>query len=312
MSHSPRPHPPPSPSSSSSSSSSVAPSRLSFEFFPPRSDAQSRRFWRTFGALETLAPDHVSLTWGALGSDSAPSLELLEQLVPDTDIPVVAHLSCIGQTREQLRATLDRLEAIGVERVLALRGDAPDGATLDAGSFRHADELVSLLAEERPHLAVSVAAYPETHPDATSADSDLRWLRHKLERGAGRAYTQFFFEPATFLRWRDRAGAAGIEQPLVPGILPVHDIDKVQAFAGKCGSSVPPGLVERFERIGDAGGRESLAVETCVELCRALEREGVDEFHLYTLNRARLSREIAVELLGREGEKAVVTRSAAA
>lgn len=313
MNHSPHPHSPAMSSSSSSShSASPRPSpRLSFEFFPPRSAAQSRRFWRTFGALEAFVPDHVSLTWGALGSDSTPSLALLEQLVPNTDIPVVAHLSCIGQTREELCVTLDRLEAIGVERVLALRGDIPDGATLDGDCFRHADELVALLAEERPHLAVSVAAYPETHPDAASADSDLHWLRHKLERGAERAYTQFFFEPETFLRWRDRARAAGIEQPLIPGILPVHDMDKVQAFAAKCGSAVPPGLIERFERVSDPEGRERLAVEACIALCRALEREGVDEFHLYTLNRATLSRAIAAELLGTAGAGGDDSRSAA-
>ena len=277
------------------------PSRLSFEFFPPRSEAQSRRFWRTFGALESLGPDHVSLTWGALGSDSTASLELLALLVRDTAVPVTAHLSCIGQTVEELRATLDELEGLGVRRILALRGDAPDDMTLRPGSCRHASDLVALLADERPHLDVGVAAYPETHPDARDPDDDLRRLRHKLERGAGRAYTQFFFEPEVFLRWRDRARAAGVEQPLVPGILPVHDIDKVRAFAGKCGASVPARLAARFERESDPDARRRLAVEECITLCRHLEREGVDEFHLYTLNQATLARPIAAELLGREG-----------
>ena len=288
-----------------------SPPRLSFEFFPPRSAAQSRRFWRTFGALEPLAPDHVSLTWGALGSDSAASLDLLALLMPETDIPVTAHLSCIGQTREDLRVTLDELEGLGVRRVLALRGDAPDGMTLPADSCRHASDLVALLAEERPHLEIAVAAYPETHPDARDADSDLHWLRHKLDGGAERAYTQFFFEPEVFLRWRDRARAAGIDKPLVPGILPVHDIDKVRAFAGKCGSSVPAALARRFDGVTDPVGRRERAVEESVELCRALGREGVDEFHLYTLNQSALARAIAVELLGRRDAPPDATAAAA-
>ena len=272
--------------------------RLSFEFFPPRGDAQSRRFWRTLGALEPLAPSYVSLTWGALGSDSGPSLETLALLDRDTDLDVAAHLSCIGQTAGELRATLDVLEGHGVSRIVALRGDVVDGATVAPTAFRHASELVRLIADERPHLDVGVAAYPETHPEAADLDTDLHWLAHKLGEGADRAITQFFFEPETFLRWRERARAAGVDAPLVPGILPVHDIDRVTGFAAKCGARVPDALVARFSAERDAGARHALAVEQCVELCRALEREGVDEFHLYTLNRSELAHPIAVELLG--------------
>lgn len=274
--------------------------RLSFEFFPPRSDAQSRRFWRTIGALESLAPSYVSLTWGALGSDSRASLETLELLARDTSLDVAAHLSCIGQSAPELRATLDELEGFGVRRIVALRGDVVDGADVAPRAFRHASELVELIATERPHLDVSVAAYPETHPESAGVDDDLHWLARKLERGAARAITQFFFEPETYLRWRDRARAAGIDKPLVPGILPVHDIDKVGEFAAKCGATVPRALLERFGAERDAAGREALAVEQCVNLCRTLAREGVDAFHLYTLNRSNLAHAVAVELLGTE------------
>ena len=134
-------------------------------------------------------------------------------------------------------------------------------------------------------------------------DTDLHWLAHKLGEGAARAITQFFFEPEAFLRWRDRARAAGIDAPLVPGILPVHDIERVTGFAAKCGARVPEALVARFSRERDAGARHALAVEQCVELCRALEREGVDAFHLYTLNRSELAHPIAVELLGADGAR---------
>ena len=281
------------------------PTRISFEFFPPRSAAQTRRFWRSFGALEPLAPAHVSLTWGALGADSGPSLELLEVLVRETDIPITAHLSCIGRTKGQLRATLDTLESFGVGHVLALRGDAPADVELGRDALRYASELVTLLAEERPHLEISVAGYPEAHPESRDAAADLHWLRHKLERGAARAVTQFFFEPEVYLRWRDRARASGIDKPLVPGILPVHDIDKVKGFAAKCGAAVPARLVERLARARDAESRRALAIEQCLELCRALEREGVDEFHLYTLNRAELAHAVAAELLGDGASRAV-------
>ena len=215
--------------------------RLSYEFFPPRSEAQSRRFWRTLGALEPLAPHYVSLTWGALGSDSGASLETLALLARDTTLDVAAHLSCVGQTRTELRATLDTLEGFGVGRIVALRGDVVDGRTVAPTACTHASDLVELIAAERPHLDVSVAAYPETHPEAASAEDDVRHLGHKLDAGADRAITQFFFEPDTYLRWRDRTRAAGITKPLVPGILPVHDIAKVQ-------------LVRREVRRGGAPG----------------------------------------------------------
>jgi len=280
------------------------PSLLSFEFFPPRSEAQSRRFWRTLGALEPLAPDYISLTWGALGSDSRASLETLALLARDTTLDVAAHLSCIGQTRTDLRTTLDTLESFGIRRIVALRGDVAAGNTLVPATCRHASDLVELIAAERPHLDVSVAAYPEVHPEARDEGTDLQWLERKLEAGAARAITQFFFEPGTYLRWRDRAVRTGIEKPLVPGILPIHDIDKVCSFATKCGAAVPDTLRERFDRRHDEASRRAMAIEHAVELCRALECEGVEAFHLYTLNQSTLAHPIACELMGIDGVRA--------
>ena len=268
--------------------------RLSFEFFPPRSERQSHRFWRTFGALETLEPDFVSVTWGAQGTDSDDSIALLEALVTESAVPVLAHLTCAGLVREQVQRLLDRLEGMGISRILALRGDDVSSAD-KPGALRHASDLVSIVAE-RGGFELSVAAYPETHPEARSAADDLHWLRHKARLGATRAITQFFFEPTAFLRLRDALQADDDALTLVPGILPVHDIDGVVSFAAKCGSRVPDRLRARFAGIEDAASRHHIAVDEATALCETLVREGVDELHLYTLNRAALSRDVALRL----------------
>lgn len=311
--------------------------RFSFEFFPPRDGAQSRRFWRCFDALEPLGPSHVSVTWGASGTDSEASLELLRRLTSESDVPITAHLCCAGQSRDQLRSTLDTLEGFGIQRVLALRGDAKsddakgdsaksggakDGQSTDvrAGDVgakghgahgnaqsagdgatvcRHASDLVTLIARERAHLEVSVAAYPDVHPEADSATVDLHWLKHKFDCGASRAVTQFFFDADVFLRLRDRIVGMGVDGSLVPGILPIHDINAVQRFASRCGTPVPASLIERFGQADDPASSRELAVEESVRLCQRLAQEGVRDFHLYTLNRADLSGAVVREMAGK-------------
>jgi len=268
--------------------------RLSFEFFPPKSERQRARFWRAFGALEHLTPDFVSVTWGAQGSDSEASVALLEELVAETSVPVLAHLTCAGQTRIEVLRTLDRLEQLGISRILALRGDdMPSYAS--PGTLRHATDLLEIIVE-RGGFQTSVSAYPEVHPEARSAADDLHWLRRKAELGATRAITQFFFEPEPFLRLRDALGDGAQKMALVPGILPVHDIDAVVSFAAKCGSRVPGWLRERFAGVDDAAIRRRIAVEQATALCEALVREGVEQLHLYTLNRAGLAGEVAQRL----------------
>ncbi len=268
---------------------------LSYEFFPPRSEAQQRRFWCTLGCVQTLNPAYISMTWGALGSKSQASLEILEHLVNDATVPVAAHLSCSGQTEAQMRSMIEKLETLGITRFLALRGDVPtdNGVTLS-----HASELVSLLAEDSAR-DISVAAYPEVHPESADAASDLQWLKHKLNAGAKRAITQFFFEADTFLRFRDKAVAAGITQTLVPGILPIHDIQKVADFSARCGATVSDHLYTRFAGASTNESRHAAAVEQCVDLCQRLRREGVSEFHLYTLNQSNLSYAVSTELMGK-------------
>lgn len=284
---------------------------ISYEFFPPRSEAQQRRFWQTLGCLQTLNPAYISMTWGALGSTSQASLEILEHLVKESTVPVTAHLSCSGQTEAQMSVMIDKLEALGITRFLALRGDNSatqadeTGTQSSSSNLAHASDLVRLLAKDSSR-DISVAAYPEVHPEAASADADLHWLKEKLDAGAERAITQFFFDPDTFLRFRDRAVATGISQDLVPGILPIHDIQKVADFSGKCGATVPENLYERFGKANTVESRRTIAVEHCVELCQQLQREGVDEFHLYTLNQAPLAYAVTQELMSQSinGESA--------
>lgn len=270
--------------------------KISFEFFPPRSDAQQRRFWSTLGCLQTLNPEYVSLTWGALGTSSQASVDLLEMLKTEAQVPVAAHLTCVGHTEQSIRETISKLEALGVSRYVALRGDQPDGKP-DAACLQHASELVEILAED-PSRDISVAAYPELHPESSSLADELHWLKHKLDKGAQRAITQFFFCADTFLKFRDEAVAAGITQELVPGLLPIHDIRKVQDFSAKCGAQVPDSLVSRFTSAKDKASAEECAVDHCVELIQKLHNEGVESFHLYTLNQSRLAYRVCTELAG--------------
>ncbi|MEE9320268.1 MAG: methylenetetrahydrofolate reductase [Granulosicoccus sp.] len=282
--------------------------RLSFEFFPPRSAAQQPRFWRTLGRLESLAPDFISVTWGALGTDSQASLEILGRLVKETDIPVAAHLTCAGMDTRQMHEALDKIEALGIRHIVALRGDdssivAGQRSTAAANpDLPDAAALVELIngrnGDGHAVTDISVAAYPETHPKAVGLKEDLAYLKRKLDAGGSRAITQFFFDAETFLRWRDKARAIGIEQPLVPGILPVHDIDKVIAFSQKCGASVPLSVAAPFQKAGSDAEHRSLAVAQSVELCQTLQREGVEDFHIYTLNQPDLGWQIGGTLLG--------------
>lgn len=277
---------------------------LSYEFFPPRSEAQQRRFWFTLGCLQTLNPAYISMTWGALGSTSQASLDILEHLVKDAAVPVAAHLSCSGQTEAQMRSMIEKLETLGITRFLALRGDVPTGNPGDDVTLAHASELVSLLAQDSTR-DISVAAYPEVHPESPDAASDLKWLKHKLDAGAKRGITQFFFEADTFLRFRDKAVATGITQTLVPGILPIHDIQKVADFSARCGATVSDRLMTQFSGATTAESRHAAAVEQCVDLCQRLRQEGVNEFHLYTLNQSSLSYAVSQELMGKSVESMV-------
>ncbi len=269
--------------------------RFSYEFFPPRTAMMERRLWRASGQLERLRPAFFSMTYGALGSAQQVSVDSAIAMHRESPIPLAAHLTCADATRAEVLAVARGFKAAGIDRIVALRGDAVDSS--DSGyAFASAAELVAAL-RQIDDFDISVAAYPESHPQAASPLEDLRHLQRKLDAGAARAITQYFFDAECFLRFRDRAVALGIEQPIVPGILPVHDIDKVIAFSRRCAATVPAQLAASFLALkGDPAASYRLALEQAVGLCQRLLDEGVEHLHFYTLNQADICLDISLAL----------------
>lgn len=265
---------------------------VSFEFFPPTDAEAERALWASVARLAPLAPRFVSVTYGADGSTRDRTHAAVTRIAAETRLTAVPHLTCVGARSEDIQAIARRYWQAGVRQLVALRGDPPAGAShfdAVAGGFRHAAELVKAL-KDVADFDISVAGYPETHPEAASAAADITHLKAKCEAGASRVITQFFFEPDTFLRFRDRCVAAGIRAPVVPGILPVTRLPQLERFARRCGASVPAWLRTRFQGLDDDPvTRQMIAASLAIELVTRLEREGVQHFHFYTLNRAELS-----------------------
>ncbi len=279
---------------------------VSFEFFPPTQPKAEAQFWDGIDRLAPLRPAFISLTYGAGGSARERNDRFVRALLLRDSLDIAAHLTSAGASRAELEELAGGWAAAGLKRIVALRGDAPGHA---AGFVPHPDgyrstaEFVAALSRIAP-FDISVAAYPETHPQAASPAADLDTLKRKLDAGAARAITQFFFEPECFLRFRDRAAAAGIDKPIVPGVLPVFDFAKVVEFARRCRASIPLWLASRFQGIeGDAETSHLIAATIAAELCQRLRAEGVTSFHFYTLNRAPLTLAICRNLgLGRRPE----------
>jgi methylenetetrahydrofolate reductase (NADPH) len=269
-----------------------APIRVSFEFFPPADAAMEGMLWRSLERLAPLAPRFVSVTYGADGSTRERTHRVVTHIQQHSALTGAPHLTCVGAARSEILDIARGYWDEGVRHLVALRGDPPHGA----GAFRPhpqgfacAAELVRGLRALAP-FDISVAAYPEVHPEARSAAADLENLKRKIEAGATRAISQFFFDAGVFLRFRDRCAAAGIEAPIVPGILPVTRFPQVQRFAQLCGATIPQWLHERFAGLeDDHDTRLAVAAEVAIEQVQALERHGVREFHFYTLNRAALT-----------------------
>lgn len=270
---------------------------LSYEFFPPRTPVMERRLWRAMGQLERLRPAFFSMTYGALGSAQQVSIDSAIAMQRESPVAVAAHLTCADASRVQVEKIAQDYYDVGVRRIVALRGDASDGVA-NGGSyaFPSACELVEALLQ-RGDFDISVAAYPEVHPQAQDSLSDLRHLQRKLDAGAQRAITQYFFDAECYLRFRDRARSIGIEKPVVPGILPIHDLGKVIEFSRRCGSSVPAHYVTKFAGVkDDPAAQYRLALELSVDLCERLIREGVDHLHFYTLNQTDMCLDISLAL----------------
>ena len=265
---------------------------VSFEFFPPADAAMEATLWSSLERLAPLAPRFVSVTYGADGSTRERTHSLVTRIQQRTPLTGAAHLTCVGAPREEIIAIARSYWREGVRHLVALRGDPPHGQGRfcpHPHGFAGAAELVAALREVAP-FDISVAAYPEVHPEAVSPAADLDNLRRKLAAGASRAITQFFYDSEVFLRFRDRCAAAGIDAPLVPGILPITRFPQVLRFAQACGASIPPWLHQRFAGLeDDAETRRLIAASVAIEQVQALTRHGVHEFHFYTLNRAELT-----------------------
>ncbi|MFC4294290.1 methylenetetrahydrofolate reductase [NAD(P)H] [Novosphingobium tardum] len=274
---------------------------VSFEFFPPKTEKMEETLWDAIGTLAPLEPSFVSVTYGAGGSTRERTHNTVARIARETSIPAAAHLTCVEASREEVDAVARDYWEAGVRHIVALRGDAPDGPgtrfTPHPQGYENAAALVAGLKRIAP-FEISVAAYPECHPDSASLEADLDNLRRKFDAGASRAITQFFFEPDTFFRFRDRAAAAGIDAEIVPGLMPVTSFAAVRRMCSLCGTAIPGWLADLFEGLDDhPAARQLVAATLAAELARRLYAGGVRHFHFYTLNRAELSYAIC-HLLG--------------
>jgi methylenetetrahydrofolate reductase (NADPH) len=273
---------------------------LSFEFFPPKTDAMNETLWRSIETLAPLRPRFVSVTYGAGGSTRERTHATVARIVRETDIPAAAHLTCVNATREEVDAIAQSYWDVGVRHIVAIRGDPPErGAKFEPhpGGYRNAAELVAGLKRVAP-FEISVAAFPECHPESPSEAADLDNLRRKIDAGADRATTQFFFDPECFFRYRDRVAAAGIDIEILPGIMPVTNFAAISRMAAMNGSSVPDWVGRLFEGLDELPqARQLVAATVAGELCGQLYAGGVRHFHFYTLNRAELAYAIC-HLLG--------------
>lgn len=273
---------------------------VSFEFFPPKTEAMEKTLWESVETLSPFDPRFVSVTYGAGGTTRERTHNTVARIARETPIAVAAHLTCVDATKAEIDAVAEEYWAAGVRHIVALRGDPPRAGEKYAthpGGYENAADLVGGLRKLHP-FEISVAAYPECHPDSPDAAHDLDNLKRKIDAGANRAITQFFFEADTFLRFRDAAAAAGIDAEIVPGIMPVMSFAAVQKMSAMCGTEVPAWMARLFDGLDDRpAARQLVAATLAAELCRNLYAGGVRQFHFYTLNRAELSYAIC-HLLG--------------
>jgi methylenetetrahydrofolate reductase (NADPH) len=268
--------------------------RVSFEFFPPKSLEASFRLWETIHTLAPLAPRFVSVTYGAGGTTRELTREAVGTLHKATGLNVAAHLTCVNASRSETLEIAEQFHAAGVREIVALRGDAPkgsDGFTPHPQGFADSCELIAALAETGK-FTIRVGAYPEKHPEATDQKADIDWLKRKIDAGASEAITQFFFEAETFFRFRDACAAAGINAPIIPGILPIENWVGARKFALSCGTTVPTWLDDAFDKALRDNRHDLLATALCTELCSDLIEDGVEDLHFYTLNRPDLTRDV--------------------
>ncbi|WP_112323848.1 methylenetetrahydrofolate reductase [NAD(P)H] [Oceanibium sediminis] len=271
-----------------------SPATLSFEFFPPQTTEATLRLWRSVERLAPLGPQFVSVTYGAGGTTRARTMAAIRTIQERARLNVAGHLTCVGATKEETLGVAEAYRQMGVNRIVALRGDPPrdsGGFKPHPGGFACSEDLVRALADEG--FDVTVGAYPEKHPEAATLQSDIDALKRKVDAGATRAITQFFFESDCFLRFRDRAVAAGINVPLIPGILPIENFARMSKFAASCGANVPDWMHAAFGNADTEEEATLLATAIATEMCDTLIRAGAEHLHFYTLNKPDLTYDIA-------------------
>ena len=271
---------------------------ISFEFFPPKTEAGFSSLFRTIVELKRLDPAFVSVTWGAGGSTRRKTVELVIRIQNEIGITAMAHISCVGSSRDEISVALDQLEQGGIANVLPLGGDRPEGYVPPSGAFDYANELVEFI-RQRWSFCMPVACYPETHPAAPSPELDLEMLVQKANAGADFLITQLFFDNADYFDFVERVRRAGIDLPIVPGIMPVISGPNIRRMTSMCGARIPPALEERLARTGDDNAATlEVGIEWATAQCRELLQEGAPGIHFYTLNRSPTTRRIYEELFG--------------
>jgi methylenetetrahydrofolate reductase (NADPH) len=281
---------------------------ISFEFFPPKSEKMELQLWDAVRALEPLGPRFVSVTYGAGGTTRERTHATVARIQRETSLAAAAHLTCVEATKAEIDQVAEEYWAAGVRHIVALRGDPPTQGAKYAthpGGYENAADLVAGLKRLHP-FEVSVSAYPECHPDSADDQADLDNLKRKIDAGANRAITQFFHEPETFFRYRDKVAEAGIDAEIVPGIMPVTNFASVVRMSAMCGTAVPAWMARLFDGLEERPeARQLVAATLAAELCRKLYAGGVRQFHFYTLNRAELAYAIC-HLLGARAKASVV------
>ncbi len=275
---------------------------VSFEFFPPKNEAGFEDLFRTIAALEPLKPDYVSVTYGAGGGTRRLTVEMVQRIKREIGLESMAHLTCVGSTREEIADVLDELKAGGMENVLPLRGDPPKGQTefqAMEGGFRYASELTAFIRERGYPFCLAGACYPENHPEAPDAETDLDNLKRKVDAGVDFLISQLFFSNEDFFRFRDRAVGAGIGLPILAGIMPIRNVKQVKRFTQMCGASLPPNLLRKIEAVeDDPAAVEQVGMYHASRQCEDLLANGVAGLHFYTLNRSTATRAIFEEIRG--------------
>ena len=261
---------------------------LSFEFYPPKTDDQRAQLDRTAAKLKAHAPEYVSCTFGAGGSTLSYTSETVRHLNQHHGFDAAPHLSCVGGTREEIRELLKLYRAIGVKRIVALRGDLPSGMGFP-GDLRYASELIAFIrAEHGDAFRIEVGAYPETHPQATDALADLRHFKAKIDAGADAAITQYFYNADAYFRFVDDVRRLGVEIPIIPGVMPISNFSQLRRFSEQCGAEIPRWIGKRMQGYGDdAESVRSFGADVVAALCEQLIAGGAPSLHFYTLNLAK-------------------------